>query len=123
MNPIGAHMSMAGGPHRVFERLISLNRLKAVHANDSKTPLGARADRHEQIGRGFLGIRTFERLLRDPRLAGRPFILETPKGKQGDRSWDEINIQTLKRLRQGSQPGAVRPQVGATGWSPGLRER
>jgi deoxyribonuclease-4 len=83
-----------------FDRLISLKRLKAVHANDSKTTLGAKVDRHEQIGRGFLGIQTFERLLRDPRLAGRPFILETPKGKQGDFSWDEINIQVLKRMRE-----------------------
>jgi deoxyribonuclease-4 len=88
-------------------RLISLKRLKAVHANDSKTSLGAKVDRHEQIGLGRLGISTFERLLRDPRLSGRPFILETPKGKQGDLSWDEINIQTLKRLREGSPPGAA----------------
>ena len=92
-----------------FDRLISLNRLKVVHANDSKTFLGSKADRHEQIGLGYLGIATFERLLRDPRLSGRPFILETPKGKQGDLSWDEINIQVLKRLREGPQPGAAVP--------------
>jgi deoxyribonuclease IV len=90
-----------------FERLISLKRLKAVHANDSKTALGAKSDRHEQIGRGFLGIQTFERLLHDPRLAGRPFILETPKGKQGDRSWDEINIQTLKQLREAKKNSTI----------------
>ncbi len=83
-----------------FDRLITLKRLKVVHANDSKTSLGAKGDRHEQIGLGGLGIPTFERLLRDPRLSGRPFILETPKGKQEDRPWDEINIQTLKRLRE-----------------------
>ena len=53
-----------------FDRLISLKRLKAVHANDSKTPLGARVDRHEQIGLGHLGIDTFERLLGDPRYRG-----------------------------------------------------
>jgi deoxyribonuclease-4 len=90
-----------------FDRLISLKRLKVVHANDSKTSLGARVDRHEQIGRGHLGIPTFERLLGDPRLSGRPFILETPKGKQGDLSWDEINLRILKRLRGGPQPGAA----------------
>lgn len=90
-----------------FDRLISLKRLQAVHANDSKTSLGAGVDRHEQIGRGLLGIETFKRLLRDPRLSGRPFILETPKGKEGELSWDEINIQTLKRLREGPEPGAT----------------
>ena len=88
-----------------FDRLISLERLKVVHANDSKTSVGGKADRHEQIGLGCLGVSTFERLLRDPRLSGRPFILETPKGNQGDLSWDEINIRMLKRLREGPKPG------------------
>lgn len=107
-----------------FDRLISLKRLKAIHANDSKTTLGTKVDRHEQIGQGRLGIQTFERLLRDPRLWGRPFILETPKGKQGDRSWDEINIQTLKRLREGSQQGATGPHpAGVICRSPNLRKR
>ncbi|RPH86986.1 MAG: deoxyribonuclease IV, partial [Desulfobacteraceae bacterium] len=92
-----------------FDRLISLNRLKVVHANDSKTSLGGKADRHEQIGLGRLGVQTFKRLLGDPRLSGRPFILETPKGKEGDLSWDEINIQKLKQLREGPQPGAAVP--------------
>jgi deoxyribonuclease-4 len=106
-----------------FDRLISLKRLKAVHVNDSKTPLGAKVDRHEQIGLGRLGISTFQKLLCDPRLSGRPFILETPKGKQGDIPWDEINIRRLKQLREGPQPGAAVPRVGATSRSPGLRER
>jgi deoxyribonuclease-4 len=101
-----------------FDRLISLKRLKVVHANDSKTSLGAKTDRHEQIGLGRLGISTFERLLRDPRLSGRPFILETPKGRQGDIPWDEINIQVLKRLREGSQPGAAVPHIGPVARSP-----
>ena len=63
-----------------FQRLIGLDRLKCLHINDSKNPLGSHVDRHEQIGFGHLDIKTFERLLNDPRLNGLPFILETPKG-------------------------------------------
>ena len=83
-----------------FQALIGLKRLKCVHANDSKTPLGSKVDRHEQIGRGYLGVNTFQRLLNDSHLAGIPFILETPKGKKGEKDWDKINIQLLKKLRK-----------------------
>ncbi len=83
-----------------FQRLIGLDRLKCLHINDSKTPLGSRVDRHEQIGQGQVNIKTFERLLNDPRLDGLPFILETPKGKKGEDHWDEINIRLLKTLRK-----------------------
>lgn len=84
-----------------FSRIIGLDRLKVIHANDSKTPLGSKVDRHEQIGRGTLGLKTFKRLLTDPNLEGIPFILETPKGKAGE-NWDFINIQLLKKLRKSS---------------------
>ncbi|MBI5605026.1 MAG: deoxyribonuclease IV [Deltaproteobacteria bacterium] len=83
-----------------FQRLIGLDRLKCLHINDSKTPLGSRVDRHEQIGQGRVNIKTFQRLLNDPRLDGLPFILETPKGKKGEDHWDEINIRLLKTLRK-----------------------
>jgi deoxyribonuclease-4 len=86
---------------RSFQKLIGLKHLYCVHINDSKAPLGSKVDRHEHIGRGYLGLKTFERLLQDPRLAGIPFILETPKGKKGDLDWDRINIQVLKKLRKG----------------------
>ena len=82
-----------------FQRLIGLNRLKCVHVNDSKTPLGSRVDRHEQIGLGHLGLKTFKRFLNDPRLDGLPFILETPKGEKEGKNWDAINIRKLKKLR------------------------
>ncbi|MFH0786524.1 MAG: deoxyribonuclease IV [Pseudomonadota bacterium] len=87
-----------------FQTLIGLKRLKCVHANDSKTPLGSKVDRHEQIGRGYLGVNTFQRLLNDSHLAGIPFILETPKGKKGEKDWDKINIQLLKKLRDSAPP-------------------
>ncbi len=82
-----------------FQKLIGLNRLKVIHANDSKNPLGSGVDRHEQIGLGHLGRGTFQRLLNDPRLDGIPFILETPKGEKGGKNWDAINIRKLKKLR------------------------
>jgi len=84
-----------------FQRLIGLNYLKCIHVNDSKTPLGSRVDRHEQIGLGYLGLKTFKRFLNDPRLDGLPFILETPKGEKEGKNWDTINIRKLKRHRSG----------------------
>jgi deoxyribonuclease IV len=83
-----------------FHTLIGLDRLKVIHANDSKYPLGSRVDRHEQIGRGAMGLRTFKRLLADPCLHGIPLILETPKGEKEGKNWDEINIRLLKRCRK-----------------------
>lgn len=82
-----------------FGKQIGLGLLKVIHANDSKAPLGAKVDRHQQIGLGYLGTKTFQRLITDPRLDGRPFILETPKGKRGTKEWDAINIALLKKLR------------------------
>jgi deoxyribonuclease-4 len=82
-----------------FEKLIGLNRIKCVHVNDSRTSLGSRVDRHEQIGLGHLGLGTFQNLLNDFRLDGIPFILETPKGEKGGKNWDAINIRKLKKLR------------------------
>ena len=49
------------------------------HFNDSKKPCGSRVDRHEHIGKGCLGLEPFRRLLNDPRFAGLPMLLETPK--------------------------------------------
>jgi deoxyribonuclease-4 len=62
-----------------FERLVGFARLKVMHLNDSKRPLGSRVDRHEHIGRGCLGLEPFRRLVNDPRFEGMPMLLETPK--------------------------------------------
>ena len=66
-----------------FDRIIGLERLKAVHFNDSKNERGSRKDRHEKLGQGFLGIETLKRIALHPALAGRPFILETPNDDEG----------------------------------------
>ncbi len=79
-----------------FDELIGLHRLKAIHVNDSKKDLGCRVDRHEQIGRGYLGLEAFRFLMNDPRLLEVPLLLETPKGE--DCREDVENITTLMRL-------------------------
>ncbi len=66
-----------------FDRVIGLDRLRALHLNDSKNPRGAHKDRHERIGEGTLGLDTFAAIVRDPRLASLPMILETPNELSG----------------------------------------
>lgn len=66
-----------------FDRVIGLGRLKAIHLNDSKTPLGARKDRHECIGAGYIGLAAMERIVNHPALRGLPFCLETPNELPG----------------------------------------
>ena len=61
-----------------FDEAIGLDRLRALHLNDSKNPLGSHKDRHERIGEGRLGVDAFERIVRHPRLRLLPMILETP---------------------------------------------
>ena len=66
-----------------FDRIIGLDKLKALHLNDSKNPCGSHKDRHECIGQGSLGIETFRRILNHPALGGKPMILETPNELPG----------------------------------------
>lgn len=68
---------------RKFDSVIGLDRLKAIHLNDSKNPLGARKDRHEILGEGFLGLDTLRTVVCHPLLQGLPFILETPNDDAG----------------------------------------
>ena len=62
-----------------FDRVIGLGRLRALHLNDSKNPLGSHKDRHERIGEGTLGLETFRAVVTNPRLEGLPMVLETPQ--------------------------------------------
>ena len=66
-----------------FDKLLGLDRLKAVHFNDSKNPLGSRKDRHEKLGQGHIGLDALRRVACHPALQGRPFILETPNDDEG----------------------------------------
>lgn len=66
-----------------FDRRIGLDRLKAVHLNDSKNPPGSRKDRHERIGEGEIGLEALARVVRHPVLRDLPFCLETPNELPG----------------------------------------
>ena len=66
-----------------FDNVIGLSRLKAVHFNDSRNDRGSHKDRHEKLGRGFLGMEAMKRIALHPALQGLPFILETPNEDEG----------------------------------------
>lgn len=66
-----------------FDRVIGLDRLKALHVNDSKNPFGSRKDRHACIGEGSLGLDAFRRIVNHPLLSRLPMILETPNELPG----------------------------------------
>jgi deoxyribonuclease-4 len=70
-------------------------RLRLVHANDSATPCGSKADRHASIGSGYIGVSPYGKMIGHPDLAGVPFIVETPGGNAGHAA----DIARLKRLR------------------------
>lgn len=66
-----------------FDETIGLDKLYAVHLNDSKNPFASRKDRHENIGKGYIGIEAMERIINHPRLYNLPFFLETPNDLAG----------------------------------------
>jgi deoxyribonuclease IV len=81
---------------KAFERIIGLDKLAAIHLNDSKKGLGSRVDRHEQIGKGTLGPDVFGFIMQDARFKNIPKLLETPKGDNDE--MDEINLRLLRSL-------------------------
>ena len=86
-----------------LEACVGLNRVKAFHLNDSKTPLGSRVDRHANIGSGHVGLAGFRRLLTDPRLRDLPMVLETPKTRSGRPAGvepDPMDLENLRTLRE-----------------------
>jgi deoxyribonuclease IV len=80
---------------QAIDRTVGIDRVLVVHVNDSKTHFGSRVDRHENIGKGNIGLEAFGRILNHPLLAGRAFILETPIDKPGD---DRRNVAALWKL-------------------------
>lgn len=75
-----------------FDRIIGLNKLKAIHLNDSKMPFASNKDRHEKIGLGTIGFEAIVRLINHEKLRHLPFVLETPNDLEG---WAD-EIKTLK---------------------------
>lgn len=97
----GYDISTDAGARATFERFdqaIGLDRLVAVHCNDSKVGLGSRVDRHEHLGKGKIGLAPFRFLMRDPRFAAIPKVLETPKGKE--MAEDRVNLGVLRKLSE-----------------------
>ena len=86
----------AGLKHMIGEadRLLGLDNVKVIHANDSKGALGSHIDRHQNIGNGYIGLDGFRRILHHPRLRSKAFILETPM----DDGWDKKDLETLRQL-------------------------
>ncbi len=78
-----------------FDRVIGLDRLKALHLNDDKNPFGSHKDRHEKIGEGSIGTDAFARIINHPALRALPFYLETPNELDGYAR----EIALLKSLR------------------------
>jgi deoxyribonuclease-4 len=108
--PVGAcidtaHCFEAGYPIHTPEGLrdtvkrlastVGLEKVHVIHANDSKTAFGSHADRHEHIGKGFIGTDAFGRIVRHPKLRRIPFICETPVDRPGD---DKRNLRMMRRL-------------------------
>lgn len=85
---------------RSLDKLVGLDRLVAIHVNDSKRELGSRVDRHEHIGKGHLGLEPFAHLVNDRRFARVPMYLETAKEIEPTtgREWDAINLEVLRGL-------------------------
>jgi deoxyribonuclease IV len=79
-----------------LNRHIGLKRLVAFHINDSMKPLNSHVDRHEHIGKGHLGLETFQRLVNDPRFAGIPMCLETEPGP--DMKDIAVDLRQLEKL-------------------------
>ena len=77
-----------------MDDVIGLDRLKAIHLNDSKGKQGSRLDRHEQIGKGYIGVDGFRNIMNDQRLEGVPMVLETPDGEKRYAS----ELKTLRSL-------------------------
>jgi deoxyribonuclease IV len=77
------------------DEILGLDNIPVFHANDSKSQLGSRLDRHANIGAGYIGTEGFRRILNHPRLRETAFILETPVDKPGD---DLRNVKALKEL-------------------------
>ena len=98
LNDADAYNSMVHAMDSAF----GLSRIMCIHCNDSKFELGKKRDRHEHIGKGFIGRVGFRHILSDKRLTHAMRILETPKGEDDNgRDYDKVNLAALRRYAQG----------------------
>ncbi|MDE8227378.1 deoxyribonuclease IV [Erysipelothrix rhusiopathiae] len=78
-----------------FDEVVGLDKLHAIHINDSKNPFKSHKDRHEKIGQGSIGLETFEKIINHPKLRHLPFYLETP---QDDNDGYKAEIELLRSI-------------------------
>ena len=94
----GYNVSSAAGLKETvaeMDRVLGMENVRVIHANDSKGALGSHLDRHDHIGHGYIGEDGFRRILNHPKLRTKAFILETPVDEEGD---ELRNMETLKKL-------------------------
>lgn len=85
-----------------MEQTFGVQKVKCIHLNDSKKDCGSRVDRHDHIGKGKIGLEGFKHFVNDKRFRNIPFILETPKGKDGRGTpYDKVNLKRLRDLIAG----------------------
>lgn len=94
-----------------FEDVIGLDKLRVFHLNDSKKEFGSRRDRHEHIGKGFIGLEGFRNIVNDKRLKHIPMVLETPKGD--DLQEDIENLKVLRSLVGSSSKASTTKKTSA----------
>ena len=80
-----------------FDRIVGLDKLKAIHLNDSKNPCGAHKDRHEVLGRGYIGLDAIKYIINHPKIRNLPIYLETPNELDGYKK----EVELLKELYVG----------------------
>ncbi len=96
----GYELHTAEGLEKMIKEVdecVGLDKLKLIHLNDSKFPHSSKKDRHEHIGKGFIGLEGFKRIVNHKALKEKPFILETPKD---DDSSDPMNLEQIRKLRE-----------------------
>lgn len=105
-----------------FDRIVGRKYLVALHLNDSKAPLGANRDLHQNIGLGYLGLEAFRLVMNDKMLEGLPMILETPM--QCERTWvDEIKLLESLVGTSANDPGFLTKAAELSARGRGEREK
>jgi deoxyribonuclease-4 len=92
-----------------LDETVGLSRVPLIHANDSRSPLGSRRDRHEHIGKGGIGLEGFRRIVNHPALRDKTFILETPIEAEGD---DRRNLEAIRSVRLNGTGRRLAPRKG-----------
>lgn len=80
-----------------IDAMVGIGLVKLIHLNDARDKLGTRCDRHQHIGKGYIGLEGMRRIVNHPKLKNLPFILETPKDS---RNTDKINLKIVRSLRK-----------------------